>query len=127
LTTSEQPNTLFLATLAAKLAEDKKARETKILGVADVSQLADFFVICTADSSSQIRAISDSIRVAFRNEGVKSCGEECDQSSRWHLLDYGDVVIHVLHPEERAYYRLEDFWSHAEEVPEAEWPELQAG
>jgi ribosome-associated protein len=115
-----------LASLAARLAEEKKALDTTVLQVSDVSPLADYFVICSGESMAQIRAISQAIRDHFKSLGLTLQGEDADKASRWHLLDYGDVVIHVLHPEERHFYRLEAFWSHADRVPEQRWQGRQA-
>lgn len=128
-TPSNQPQTdqaFSLATLAAQLADSKKAEDILILDTSEVSELADFFVICSAASQTQIRAISETIRASFKEKSFMPVSEDRHPASTWHLLDYGDVIIHIMHPEERSFYGLEEFWSHAEKVPPHQWQEKQA-
>jgi ribosome-associated protein len=110
-----------LAALAANLAESKKASDTLMLDTGKVSYLADYFVICSGESPAQIRTIADEIDKAFRQRGQERLGSEQDQTYKWCLLDYGDVVIHVMHRNERQFYQLENFWSHANVVPQEKW------
>lgn len=110
-----------LAALAANLAEAKKALDTLVLDTGKVSYLADYFVICSGESPAQIRAITDEIEKAFRQRGQVRLGTERDSSGRWNLLDYGDVVIHIMHRSERQFYQLENFWSHANVIPADRW------
>ena len=102
----------------------KKGIDIKILNIANVSVLADYFVICSADSSTQVRAISefvkDKIKELFKRKPI---GEERDEKNRWNLLDYGDVVVHILHKDEREAYAIEKFWNHAFIVEEEKWME----
>ena len=116
-----------LAALAANIAESKKASDTLMLDTGKVSYLADYFVICSGDSPAQIRTIADEIDKAFRKRGQVRIGNELDKSYKWCLLDYGDVVIHVMHRNERQFYQLENFWSHASVVSPEKWmnPQLQ--
>lgn len=117
-----------LAALAANLAESKKAVETVVLDTGTVSYLADYFVICSGESPAQVRTIADEIEKAFRMRGQERLGAEHDKTYKWCLLDYGDVVIHVMHRSEREFYQLENFWSHATVVAPALWQraDLQA-
>lgn len=114
-----------LAVLAANLAESKKASETLVLDTGKVSYLADYFVICSGDSPAQIRTIADEIDKAFRKRGQVRIGTELDKTYKWCLLDYGDVVIHVMHRNERQFYQLENFWSHANVVAPEKWVNTQ--
>lgn len=114
-----------LAVLAANLAESKKASETLVLDTGKVSYLADYFVICSGDSPAQIRTIADAIDKAFRKRGQVRIGTELDKTYKWCLLDYGDVVIHVMHRNERQFYQLENFWSHASVVAPEKWVNTQ--
>ncbi|HEY9745304.1 MAG TPA: ribosome silencing factor [Oculatellaceae cyanobacterium] len=114
-----------LVALAANIAESKKAVDTLVLDTGKVSYLADYFMICSGDSPAQIRTIADTIEKAFKQLGLECLGMEQDQSSRWHLLDYGDVVIHVMHRNERQFYQLENFWSHASVVAQERWLDRQ--
>lgn len=110
-----------MASLAANLADDKKAVDTRILETAQVSYLADYFVICSGESKAQTRSLTDEIEHAFRKLGFSPIGQERDKDYRWCLLDYGDVVIHVMNKSERQFYQLEHFWNHANEVDPKRW------
>jgi len=129
LTPSQQePISAFdLAALAANLAEAKKASDTLVLDTGKVSYIADYFVICSGDSPAQIRTIADTIEKAFKKRGQLRMGTEQDKTYKWCLLDYGDVVIHIMHRNERQFYQLENFWSHANVVAPETWmdPQLQ--
>ncbi len=120
-TPQENISAFDLAVLAANLAESKKASETLVLDTGKVSYLADYFVICTGESPAQIRTIADEIDKAFRKRGQVRIGSELDKSYKWCLLDYGDVVIHVMHRNERQFYQLENFWSHANIIAPDKW------
>jgi ribosome-associated protein len=129
LTQSQQEtiSAFDLAALAANLAESKKASDTLVLDTGKVSYLADYFVICSGESPAQIRTIADEIDKAFKKRGQVRLGTEQDKTYKWCLLDYGDVVIHVMHRNERQFYQLENFWSHANVVAPEKWvnPQLQ--
>ena len=116
-----ETDTFALAALAANIAESKKASETVLLETGQVSYLADYFVICSGESSTQIRTIADDIEKRFKQRGLTPIGKERDAASKWALLDYGDVVIHIMNRQEREYYQLEHFWSHANVVSQEEW------
>ena len=104
-----------LAELAADACDDRKATDVRLIRVDEVSSLADWLVIAGGQSDVQVRAIARSVedrleedasRLPLRKEGLNE--------GRWALLDYGEVIVHVLMPEERGYYDLEAFWSHGE-------------
>ena len=104
-----------LALLAADACDDRKATDIRMIRVDEVSSLADWLVIAGGQSDVQVRAIARSVqdrledevqRMPLRKEGLNE--------GRWALLDYGEVIVHVLMPEERGYYDLEAFWSHGE-------------
>lgn len=106
-----------LAKQIVDIASDKQASDIVLLDLQQVSLLADYFVICSGGSERQIQAIHDDIARAVRREDprrrVKVEGEaECG----WVLMDFGDVVAHIFGPDEREYYRLEQFWSEARPV-----------
>ncbi len=103
-----------LAAIIAKVLDDKQAKNITILNISNVSVLTDYFVICSADATTQVRALCSSVREKIRESfGRYPTGEEFDSKNRWNLLDYGDVVVHVLHREERDTYAIEKFWNHA--------------
>lgn len=109
------------AFVAANAAEAKKARSTIVLDVRQVTLLADYFVITGGDSANQVRAIVDSIDENLSNLGYTKKSIEGKQDGRWVLLDYGDIIVHVLHERERDFYKLEQFWNHALIVQKGDW------
>ena len=121
MTQAQSISAFDLAALAANIAESKKAFETLVLDTGKVSYLADYFVICSGDNPAQVRTITDEIEKAFRKQGQEPLGLERDKTYRWCILDYGDVVIHVMNRSERQYYQLEHFWNHASVVSPEKW------
>lgn len=107
-------NSQELAVVAAEAANDKKAGDIVAINVADLLVVTDFFVIATGNTNIQVRAIAGEIEDQMRERGgVKPIGREGEDESRWILLDYGDLVIHVFQPAERDFYRLEKLWGDA--------------
>ena len=102
-----------MAQLAAEAALDKKADEVVLIDLSEKSSYADFLVVCSGTSDRQLSAISDSVEKALKDAGQKPVGSEGHGAGRWVLLDFGDVVIHVFHAEERAGYDLEGLWADA--------------
>lgn len=91
-------------------AINKKAEDTVVYEVKKVSDIADYFVICSAGSQPQIRAILDEIEVALGKEGIRPLQIEGSPVSHWVLLDYDDVIIHVFRKETREFYNLDGLW-----------------
>lgn len=119
---SNDINSSKLASVVARVLDDKLGKDISILNISNVSVLADYFVICSGDTSTQVRALASYVREKIKDlfERLPN-GQENDLKNRWNLLDYGDVVVHVLHKEEREAYAIEKFWNHAFTVPEANW------
>ena len=110
------------ACVIARILDEKKGGDIKILNIANVSVLADYFVICSGDSSTQVKALNEYVRSTIKKIFQrKPTGDEKDSKNRWHLSDYGDVIVHVLHKEERETYAIEKFWNHAFTVEEEKW------
>lgn len=107
---------LEYAHLAVDTASDKLASDIVMLDLQEVSDFADYFVIMTAESSRQMDALSQDLEHALERAGAVRHHREGNQNSGWMLLDFGDVIIHILGPEEREYYKLETAWSRAAEV-----------
>ena len=107
---------LDLARRIVDLAEDKKAADIVLLDLAELTTLADAFVICSGGSERQIDAIADGIVEGLRAEGVRPIGREGTPASHWVLVDFGSVIVHVFTPPERDYYGLEKHWSAARVV-----------
>jgi ribosome-associated protein len=103
-----------LARLAAEYADDKKAQDVVELDLRGVVGYTDYFVICTGATDRQVKAIHDGIHLAMKDEhGVLPRRVEGLSESRWVLMDYLDVVVHVFTPETRSFYRLEQLWGEA--------------
>ena len=112
------------ASVTARILDDKKAQNIKILNISNISSLADYFVICSSESSVHVKALTESVREKIKSLfGRIPIGEERDARNRWNLLDYGDIAVHVLCTEEREKYALERFWSHACCMDAEEWKE----
>jgi ribosome-associated protein len=110
-----------MAFIAANLAESKKALSTLILDIRTVSILADYFVITGGQTSTQVRAIADGIDEGLSELGFTPKSIEGKREGRWVLMDYEDIIVHILQEKERSYYKLEQFWNHALIVDRNEW------
>lgn len=104
------------ALLLAKTLDGKKAAELKVLKTEELTTLADYFVICTATSTTQIKALSDACEEAMENNGEKAHHIEGHRGGIWVLLDFSSVVVHIFMDEARKFYDLERLWSDAAEV-----------
>ncbi len=101
-----------LAILAAKALDAKKGEEIKIMEVTELTTLADYFVICTGSSNTQINALCDAVEEKLEIEGnEKPLHREGHRGGIWVLLDYGCLVVHVFNSEAREFYSLERLWS----------------
>lgn len=113
----KQDESQNLAVTAAQAADDRKGGDIVLLRVAEVSYLADYFVMVTGFSKVQVRAISQSIQEKVETELQRQpLRMEGQAEGTWVLLDYGDVIVHILMPNEREFYNLEAFWGHAERI-----------
>jgi ribosome-associated protein len=101
----------------AEAADDRKAEDIAILKVDQISYLADFFVVVTGFSRTQVRAIADSIEERLETKYNKlPLRLEGKSEGMWILQDYGEVIVHIFLPQEREFYNLEAFWGHAERI-----------
>lgn len=104
------------ALLAADAAGEIKARDITILDIRRLSPFCDFFVIVSGSSGIQVKAIAEMVEDSLSRAGFSLKHREGRGEAGWILLDYGDVVIHVFHEEERSFYDLERLWGDAERV-----------
>ena len=104
------------AILLAKTLDGKKGEEIKVLKTEGLTTLADYFVICTATSNTQIKAMSDACEEAMENNGERAHHIEGHRGGTWLLMDFSSVVVHVFTDEARKFYDLERLWSDAEEI-----------
>ncbi len=110
------------ASVIARILDDKQGIDIKILNISNISVLADYFVICSSDTSTHAKALTGYVRDKIKQYFDRiPIGEENDLKNRWNLLDYGDVIVHILHKEERETYAIERFWNHAFCMEEDEW------
>ncbi|HTO98916.1 MAG TPA: ribosome silencing factor [Myxococcales bacterium] len=104
------------AVAAARAALEKKAGEVVVLDLRGVSGYTDFLVIGSGGSDRQLEAIAESVEKELTMLGHRVIGSEGQRGGRWVLLDFGDVVVHVFHSEERAHYDLEGLWADAPRI-----------
>ena len=105
-----------LARLAAEACDDRKAVDIRLIRVEEVSSLADWFVICSGLTDVQVRAIARSVEDRLESEaGRLPLRREGQSEGRWVLLDYGEVIVPVLTPQERSFYDLASFWGHGDQ------------
>ena len=102
--------------LAVRALDAKKGKDIKVLYTADQTTLADYFVICTGTSTTQVKALSDAVEDAMTKAGEEPHHVEGHRGGQWTLLDYSAIVVHVFTEEARKFYDLERLWSDATPV-----------
>lgn len=102
--------------LAVRALDAKKGKDVKVLYTADQTTLADYFVICTGTSNTQVKALSDAVEDAMTKAGEEPHHVEGHRGGQWTLLDYSAIVVHVFTEEAREFYALERLWSDATPV-----------
>jgi ribosome-associated protein len=111
---------LEMTRMAAQAASDKLAENIVAFDVSDQLVITDAFLLCSAANDRQVRAIVDEIEDKLREIGAKPIRREGERDGRWVLIDYGEIVVHVQHTEERQFYALERLWR---DCPVIELPE----
>ena len=105
-----------LAAVIVKALDAKKGENIQLLKTRELTTLADYFVICTAGSSTHVKTLTDAVEAAADDVGEPVLRREGHRSGSWVLLDYGCVIVHVFQDEARKFYDVEGFWSDAEVV-----------
>lgn len=105
-----------VAAIAAKALDDRKGVDIALLEIAEVTTLADHFLICTGTSSTHVKSLCDSVEEALDNAGEPALRREGHRGGTWVLLDYGCLVVHVFTEETRQFYDLERLWGDAKKV-----------
>lgn len=114
---SARERSLELALAAAQTAADNRGRDIVVLDMSPVTPMCDYFVIATGSSRRQLHAIAEEIdRTLVQELGDERLGQEGYRESRWILIDYGNVVVHLFDDETRGYYALENLWAEATRV-----------
>jgi ribosome-associated protein len=111
-----EAGSLRRAQAAAAAAEAKAAEQVIILDLRGQTLVTDFFVLCTATSRVHLKAVRDGIEEAMEQARQRLYAREGNEQGQWILLDYGDVIVHVLTEQTRAYYKLERMWANAPQV-----------
>ncbi|CDZ23614.1 iojap family protein [[Clostridium] cellulosi] len=101
---------------AVKILNGRKAEDIKAIDIAGISILADYFLIASGSSTTQVRALAEELEFKLSEIGVEPLRVEGMQSSTWIILDYGSVVIHIFHRDTRSFYNLERLWADGREV-----------
>jgi ribosome-associated protein len=102
-----------LALALAEIADNKKARDIRVLEITDLTVLADYFVLCSGTSTTHVKTLAGEMDFVLKERGVAPHHIEGRDAGNWMLLDYGSVVVHVFLPETRAFYDLERLWADA--------------
>ncbi|MDR0498905.1 MAG: ribosome silencing factor [Holophagales bacterium] len=97
-------------------ARSKKARQIRLIDVQNVASFADIFAFMSGSSDRQNRAIAEAIFEALREHGERPVSQEGDAAGDWILMDYGDLIVHVMNENTRNYYKLEDLWKMGREM-----------
>lgn len=108
------------ALLCVQFALDKKAYDMVVMEVASMTSLADYFVVCTGRSDTQVQAIAQNVEESLNRQGIRALSVEGIQRGQWVILDYADVVVHVFFEPVREFYDLDRLWARA---PRLQLPE----
>lgn len=110
-----------LALKIAKILDAKKAAGLSVISVSNVTELADYFVITTGRSSTQVKAFADEVEFKLKQEGITPDHIEGHKSRTWIVMDYQCVVVHIFDEQAREYYDLERLWKDGEKLDESEY------
>ena len=111
LTSLENVSAKELADAIADVLDSKKGRDIKVLHVEDKTVITEYFVICTGNSSTQIRALTGEVEYRIEQRGVKPYGVEGSDNNSWMILDYSNVIVHVFSREAREFYNLDKLYA----------------
>ena len=115
-----------MTAIAVRALDAKQGKDIKVLRTADQTTLADYFVICSGGSNTQVRALADAVEEAMSKAGEEPHHIEGHRGGQWTLMDYSSVVVHIFTEEGREFYDLERLWSDAEAVDISEYLTAQA-
>lgn len=106
-----------IADFIVKVLDDKNAKDIKLLRVDDNTVITDYFVICTANSTTQIRSLSGELEFKLGERGLSPAHIDGDVSSGWLAMDFLHVIVHIFLGDQRDFYKLEKVWGDAEDIP----------
>ncbi len=102
--------------MIVELAEAKKAKDIEILELKHLTIITDYFIICSGESTTQVRTIVDYIEEELKKRGIRPASIEGYNFSKWVLMDYSDVIVHVFEEQTREYYQIENLWIDAPRI-----------
>lgn len=109
-------NSFEIAQAVVKVLDAKKGNDIKLLKIDEKTTIGDYFVICSGNSSTQIRTLADEVEYQLKQGGVSYVQLQGTDSDEWKVIDCYDVIVHVFSNEARAFYKLEKLWADAEEI-----------
>lgn len=109
-----------MARLACKALDEKKGEEIRVIDIASVSVLADYFIIANGTNESQVRALVDNVEECLQRAGFTLRQREGNGTGGWVLLDFGDIIVHIFDKENRLFYNLERIWKDGKTVSTGE-------
>ena len=107
--------------LIVKALDSKRAEDIQLIGIKDLTIVADYFVIANGTSNTQTKALADEVEFKLKQNGIEPIRSEGYQGGSWIVLDYGNIVVHVFYKETREYYNLERLWSDGTSVDISQW------
>lgn len=105
-----------LARKVRDILDDKKGEAIRLLDIHELSSLADIFIVVTGNSAPHLKGLFNAVQRGLKEEGIRAFRASAEPDSRWLVLDYLDVVIHIFDQESRTYYGIEDLWKEAPEI-----------
>jgi len=99
-----------------KSLDMKKAEEIKVIGIKDLTILADYFVIANGNSSTHTKTLADEVEYQLSKCGIEPVRRESDTGNTWIILDYSDIIVHIFYKETRNFYQLERLWADGEQL-----------
>ena len=103
-------NTKELALKAARFLDTKGANDIEILEVSHLTSITDYFVIANGRNTQSVRSLAEDLEEKLSAEGIDPRRKEGERDSKWIVLDYAHVIVHIFHPEERKFYNIERLW-----------------
>lgn len=105
-----------LAGKIVKILDSKKALDIRVIGISDLTIIADYFVLATGTSNTQVKALADEVEYQLKQQDIMPNRMEGYNSSSWILVDYGNVVVHIFQKDTRDFYSLERLWADGEQI-----------
>lgn len=106
----------FVFQLVIEALNEKKAQDVKAIDISELTTIAQYFIVCNGTSTTHIKTLADRVEEKLSESGVQCLRREGYNSARWILMDYGDIVLHIFHEEDREFYGLERLWQDGKPV-----------